>query len=73
MFEDDPDPGTLVETTFGAIDQQTKRSVPSRSRGLLGRRLSGPRGSSGPDDLFEVTIDGVRYVLARRYIDLARR
>ena len=69
MFHDDLPPGTEIETNTNAPDERTKQIVPSRSRGVLGKRLTGARESSGPDDLFEVIIDGIIYHIRRRYLD----
>jgi hypothetical protein len=36
---------------------------------VLGKRLTGARESSGPDDLFEVIIDEIIYHIRRKYLD----
>jgi hypothetical protein len=69
MFRDDLPPGTEVETNTNAPDERFRQIVPSRSRGVLGNRLTGSRESSGPDDLFEVTINGIIYHIRRKYLD----
>ena len=58
MFHDDLPPGTGIETNTNAPDER-----------VLGKRLTGARESSGPDDLFEVIIDGIIYHIRRKYLN----
>ena len=48
MFHDDLPPGTEIETNTNAPDERTKQIVPSRSRGVLGKRLTGRVNHPGP-------------------------
>ena len=73
MFQDDPPPGTAIETNNDIVEERFSRSIRARSRGQLGKRLSGDYGSSGPDDLFEVIFsDGNTYHVRRRFLDQVR-
>ena len=74
MFQDDPSPGTAIETNSNVVDERFNRSIPARVRAQLGKRLSGDYGSSGPNDLFEIILtDGNTYHVRRRFLDHVRQ
>lgn len=70
MFANDPRPGTKLRTNcdvFGTIGQQLQQSAVVT---LIGR-LTGAAGSSGPSDLIQVeTLDGCRWRVERRFLEL---
>jgi hypothetical protein len=71
MLQDDPPPGTAIETSDRALDLGTLQRIPAQSRATLGKRLTGEYGSPHPDDLFEVMIGGQTYYLPRRSLTVA--